>query len=141
MFRRLLPVAVLVAAGCGKAPPPDDTRDRVPTGELAKVEKAEVNAEGATFVEPIMKVWTNEFQSLTGDKVIFIDKGSTSTVPPDGGKTESLAVEDKVRLDLKVPPVLKAPSARKDQRARTARPSPISAATRSASRRAPRATR
>ncbi len=39
--------------------------------------------------------------SLTGDKVLFIDKGSTSTVPPDGGKTESLAVEDKVRLDLK----------------------------------------
>ena len=76
MFRRLLPVAVLVAAGCGKAPPPDDPKPA--TGELTKLAKAEVNAEGATFVEPIMKVWTNEFQSLTGDavKINYQGKGS-----------------------------------------------------------------
>ncbi len=57
MFRRILPVAVLVAAGCGKAPPPDVVAPAA--GEFAKLAKAEVNAEGATFVEPIMKVWTN----------------------------------------------------------------------------------
>jgi phosphate transport system substrate-binding protein len=77
MIRRLLPAAVLLAAGCGKAAPPDDTKPAT-GGEFAKLAKAEVNAEGATFVEPIMKVWTNEFQSLTGDnvKVNYQGKGS-----------------------------------------------------------------
>jgi phosphate ABC transporter phosphate-binding protein len=76
MFRRLLPVIVLAAAGCGKAPPPDDPKPA--TGEMTKLPKAEVNAEGATFVEPIMKVWTNEFQSLTADavKINYQGKGS-----------------------------------------------------------------
>jgi phosphate ABC transporter phosphate-binding protein len=76
MFRRILPVAVILAAGCGKTPPPDDTKPA--SGDLAKLAKAEVNAEGATFVEPIMKVWTNEFQSLTGDKVRINYQGKGS---------------------------------------------------------------
>jgi phosphate ABC transporter phosphate-binding protein len=81
MFRRLLPVAVLVAAGCGKTAPPDEPRG-AGNGELTKLAKAEVNAEGATFVEPIMKVWTNEFQSLTGDgvKINYQGKGSGAGV-------------------------------------------------------------
>jgi len=81
MFRLLLPVAVLVAAGCSKAPPPDDPKPAA-TGELARLAKAEVNAEGATFVEPIMKVWTNEFQALTGDnvKINYQGKGSGAGV-------------------------------------------------------------
>ncbi len=38
--------------------------------------------------------------SLTGDKVVVVDKGSTSTLPPEGGKTESQAIEDRARVDL-----------------------------------------
>ena len=36
MFRRLLPVAVILAAGCGKTPPPDDTKPGA-GGDLAKL--------------------------------------------------------------------------------------------------------
>ncbi|MFM9958400.1 MAG: S41 family peptidase [Phycisphaerales bacterium] len=38
--------------------------------------------------------------SLTGDKLVIVDKGSTSTIPPEGGKTESQAIEDRARVDL-----------------------------------------
>jgi phosphate transport system substrate-binding protein len=91
MFR--LPPALcalaLLAAGCGKPVPPDDTRPGA-TGELANLAKAEVNAEGATFVEPIMKVWTNEFLEKTGDKVRinYQGKGSGAGI---GQMTKKLA--------------------------------------------------
>ena len=37
-----------------------------------------MNAEGATFIEPIMKVWTNEFRELTGGKVRINYQGKGS---------------------------------------------------------------
>lgn len=90
---RTLPVlcaAVLLAAGCGKPIPPDDTRASAKGGEFASLAKAEVNAEGATFVEPIMKVWTNEFLEKTGDKVRinYQGKGSGAGI---GQMTKKLA--------------------------------------------------
>ncbi|HEX4612942.1 MAG TPA: phosphate ABC transporter substrate-binding protein PstS [Urbifossiella sp.] len=71
MFRRPLPAAAIVFAalaavlagtGCGSK-------------DLTKVE---INAEGATFVEPIMKVWTNEYLEKTGDRVRINYQGKGS---------------------------------------------------------------
>jgi tricorn protease len=39
--------------------------------------------------------------SLTGDKVVYIDKGSAAMIGPDGGKVDSQAIEDRPRIDLK----------------------------------------
>lgn len=39
--------------------------------------------------------------SLSGDKVVLVDKGSAAMIGPEGGKTDSQAIEDRVRLDLK----------------------------------------
>ncbi|MBL0926436.1 MAG: PD40 domain-containing protein [Phycisphaerales bacterium] len=38
--------------------------------------------------------------SLTGDKIVFVREGGAGTVGPEGGKVESLPVEDRVRIDL-----------------------------------------
>lgn len=72
MFRRALPVLALVLAGCGKTPPTDD---RPSSGSGPVVE---VNAEGATFVEPVMKVWANEYLEKTGDRVRINYQGKGS---------------------------------------------------------------
>ncbi|MDB5307024.1 MAG: Phosphate-binding protein [Gemmataceae bacterium] len=54
-----LPLAVLIGCG-GKSP------------------QTEVDAQGATFVEPIMKFWTNEFLEKTGGKVKINYQGTGS---------------------------------------------------------------
>ena len=61
----LATLALAVALGCGRKPPagPGDDRPVIPA------EAAEVNGQGATFVEPIMKFWTEEFRARTADKV------------------------------------------------------------------------
>jgi phosphate ABC transporter phosphate-binding protein len=58
---RLLPVLLVAATGCA--------------GDDGIVE---VNAQGATFVEPIMKVWTNKYLDRTGDKVRINYQGTGS---------------------------------------------------------------
>jgi phosphate ABC transporter phosphate-binding protein len=91
--------ALIIALGCGKPVPPDTTvpgpggntpADKALTEVIKALPKAEVNAEGATFVEPIMKVWTNEFLEKTGDKVRinYQGKGSGAGV---GQMTKKLA--------------------------------------------------
>lgn len=92
MLRHPLPAlaaALALAAGCGKPVPPDDSRPGS-TGAFDKLAAAEVNAEGATFVEPIMKVWTNEFLTLSGDRVRinYQGKGSGAGI---GQMTKKLA--------------------------------------------------
>lgn len=91
MFRPLpaLCSLALLVAGCGKQVPPDSGGPGA-TGELAALPKAEVNAEGATFVEPIMKVWTNEFLEKTGGnvRINYQGKGSGAGI---GQMTKKLA--------------------------------------------------
>jgi phosphate transport system substrate-binding protein len=93
-----LPVlAAALAAGCGKAVPTDTgpttggaAADPALAAAIAALPPAEVNAEGATFVEPIMKVWTNEFLEKTGQKVRinYQGKGSGAGI---GQMTKKLA--------------------------------------------------
>lgn len=91
-----LALAVLFAAGCGKPIPPDNSGgggapiDPGLASAIKALPAAEVNAEGATFVEPIMKVWTNEFLEKTGDKVRinYQGKGSGAGI---GQMTKKLA--------------------------------------------------
>ena len=40
--------------------------------------------------------------SLTGDKVVYVDKGSAAMIGPEGGKVDSQAIDDKQRIDLRV---------------------------------------
>jgi phosphate transport system substrate-binding protein len=85
-----VPVVVLLivigCAGCGRRPP-----DSAGTGagagvavdpklaaEIKALPAAEVNAEGATFIEPIMKFWTSEFRDKTGGKVRINYQGKGS---------------------------------------------------------------
>lgn len=56
-------VASLFALGCPKTPP------AVTTPAKPAAEAAELSGSGATFVEPIMKLWTGEYLKETGDKV------------------------------------------------------------------------
>lgn len=81
MRSRLLPLPVVLASlallpGCGKAPPPDEPRPNTPS--LPPLEPAELNGQGATFVEPIMKYWTSEFGERTGGKVRINYQGTGS---------------------------------------------------------------
>lgn len=39
--------------------------------------------------------------SLTGDKVVYVDKGSTAMIAPEGGKVDAQAIDDRPRIDLK----------------------------------------
>ena len=64
-----------LAAGCGKAPPPED---KGRGADAAALEPAELNGQGATFVEPIMKFWTNEFLEQSGGKVKINYQGTGS---------------------------------------------------------------
>lgn len=76
MRSRLAPCAVLaLLLGCGKAPPPDDGTG---TTQLPPLDAATVDAQGATFVEPIMKVWTSEFGDKTGGRVKINYQGTGS---------------------------------------------------------------
>jgi len=69
---------VATLAGCGKKPPSD------PAGDKPKIalEAAEINGEGATFPEPIIKFWTEEFRTRTDGKVKvnYTGKGSSAGV-------------------------------------------------------------
>ena len=92
-------VVVLTAAlcgclGCGKRPPSDvhGTGSNVPidprlAAELQRLEAVEINSQGATFVEPIMKLWTNEFADKTAGKVKINYQGTGS----GAGITRALA--------------------------------------------------
>lgn len=40
--------------------------------------------------------------SLTGDKVVYVDKGSAAMIGPEGGKVDGQAIDDKQRIDLRV---------------------------------------
>lgn len=93
MSRRLpaLCAALALAAGCGKPVPPGDApKPGAGDAALKALAAAEVNAEGATFVEPIMKVWTNEFLEKTDNKVRinYQGKGSGAGI---GQMTKKLA--------------------------------------------------
>jgi phosphate transport system substrate-binding protein len=62
-------------AGCGGRPIPTDGN----TGaKIENVPAASLNAGGATFVEPVMSVWTAEFKTKTGDKVKINYQGTGS---------------------------------------------------------------
>jgi phosphate ABC transporter phosphate-binding protein len=61
-----LALALWGLAGCNEKKPPTDPGDNKP---VIQVEAADVNGQGATFVEPIMKFWTEEFRTRTADKV------------------------------------------------------------------------
>jgi phosphate transport system substrate-binding protein len=74
MLSRRTLVAVVLLAGCGKTPPAD-TAGRTP---LPPLETAELNAQGATFVEPVMKEWANEFLALSDGKVKVNYQGTGS---------------------------------------------------------------
>jgi phosphate transport system substrate-binding protein len=74
MPSRLAAVALLLLAGCGKPIPTDDRKDR----PIIPVEAAELNGQGATFVEPILKEWTNEFVERTGGAVRINYQGTGS---------------------------------------------------------------
>lgn len=39
--------------------------------------------------------------SLTGDKVVYVDKGAVSLAPVEGGKVEAMPIDDTPRIDLK----------------------------------------
>ncbi len=85
---RLSLAAALVAAaalllalqpGCAKTPPTDTgPAGDGPKVEVPALEKADLNAHGSTFVEPIMKLWTEEFLGKTGDKVRINYQGGGS---------------------------------------------------------------
>lgn len=89
-MRSRLPVAALAvglfALGCGKKPPetvgsgsgPAPAADPKLAAEVAALPAADVNAEGATFIEPIMKFWTSEFRDKTGGKVKINYQGKGS---------------------------------------------------------------
>ncbi|MBX9584214.1 MAG: phosphate ABC transporter substrate-binding protein PstS [Gemmataceae bacterium] len=77
--------ALAVALGCGRRPPESvgtggtgAAADPKLAGELKALPAAEVNAEGATFIEPIMKFWTSEFRDRTGGKVRINYQGKGS---------------------------------------------------------------
>jgi phosphate transport system substrate-binding protein len=70
--RLVLPLLLLF--GCGRTPPPDNG-----SGGTTDVPAASLNAGGATFVQPIMKVWTDEFRDKTGDKVKINYQGTGSS--------------------------------------------------------------
>lgn len=72
----VLPVLALAGcAGCGGRPIPTDGN----TGaKIENVPAASLNAGGATFVEPVMSVWTAEFRTKTGDKVKINYQGTGS---------------------------------------------------------------
>ncbi|MBX9628507.1 MAG: phosphate ABC transporter substrate-binding protein PstS [Gemmataceae bacterium] len=86
-MRRLFAAALMAAlVGCGKAPPADDGRggtsgkaDPKLDAELQGLEKAELNAQGATFIVPVMQYWTQEFlERKTGGKVRINYQGTGS---------------------------------------------------------------
>jgi phosphate transport system substrate-binding protein len=79
-FLLALGFAVLGLAGAltgcdGKRPPTQPGGDR----PVIPVEAAEVNGKGATFPEPIIKFWTEEFRTRTGDKVKINYSGEGSS--------------------------------------------------------------
>lgn len=76
LLAALLRPAVLFAAcvGCGKSPP----TDHGDAGNAIDVPAAKLNAQGATFVEPIMTYWTEEFGRKTGGKVQINYQGTGS---------------------------------------------------------------
>ena len=82
LARALLFFPVLALSGCagcgggGRTTPTDTGNERVPTGD---VPAASLNAGGATFVQPIMKFWTDEFREKTGDKVKINYQGTGSS--------------------------------------------------------------
>lgn len=79
--------ALLAGLGCsGKAPPSDPGSNR----KDIEVEAAEVNGQGATFVEPIMTFWKEEFRARTGGKVKvnYTGNGSGAGI---GAMTKKLA--------------------------------------------------
>lgn len=59
-------VLALALVGCGGKAPPSDPGNNKPNIEVAA---AELTGQGATFVEPIMKFWTEEFRTRTADRV------------------------------------------------------------------------
>jgi phosphate transport system substrate-binding protein len=65
--------------GCDGKKPPTDPGGNKPKIELAA---ADVNGEGATFPEPIIKFWTEEFRTRTDGKVKvnYTGKGSSAGV-------------------------------------------------------------
>jgi len=38
--------------------------------------------------------------TLAGDKVVLVDRGTAMTIPPAGGKAESINIDDEIRIDL-----------------------------------------
>lgn len=71
MPRTPISAAILIATltGCSPAPP---------GGTTTSAEKVELNGRGATFVEPIMKFWTNEYGEKTGQAVRINYQGTGS---------------------------------------------------------------
>ena len=69
----------LAMAGCGGKKPPTDPGGNKP---IIKLDAAEINGEGATFPEPIIKFWTEEFRTRTDGKgkVNYTGKGSSAGV-------------------------------------------------------------
>lgn len=74
MTRWTVPVAVLLVAGVGcssAAPTPiaPAPTTATPTTANAAATATELNGSGATFIQPIMKFWTEEFAEKTGGQV------------------------------------------------------------------------
>lgn len=78
-FRSLLPVAALVALvgffGCGPSKPTDSDTG----GAKIDLPPTSLDAGGATFVQPIMKFWTDEFRVKTSDNVKINYQGTGSS--------------------------------------------------------------
>ncbi len=62
----LFAALLLTISACNSPTPPSDPGSNQPTIQL---EAADVSGGGATFVEPIMKFWTQEFRDRTADKI------------------------------------------------------------------------
>lgn len=78
-------LGLMLVFGCGKSPPTDSGHLDIPPldeklqkliDELGPTDP--INAQGATFVEPIMMLWTEEFANKTGDRVRINYQGTGS---------------------------------------------------------------
>ena len=78
-------LGLILVLGCGKSPPTDSGNLDIPPldeklqkliDELGPTDP--INAQGSSFVEPIMVLWTEEFANKTGDRVRINYQGTGS---------------------------------------------------------------